>query len=474
MQIKQQHRGISLLEVLAAIFVVAIGLLGVLAVIPFGALQVTQANHAKYASNMLANAAEEVRIRDMMNPEQWRGDDLQRVGAGWYVLPSPIVLPQVVVTPQTESVASGGISGTATTTFTIERTEINIRAYPLASGGGNPSFIEIEITITSHWRASVVFSHHASLNRTIPGVGATYEHVDRRSFVALYGDKFIWFEAHEQAMSEFAHIFPIAAHSSESAREALIRRWAEPMRGQDDLVYTTHANRRPDFSGQEDRIQSSGRYTWFFTFLPSFSGTPLVVDDGFGRQYSFDFSTGTLVVDWPETGELWPFAGERFPDLNIRADWIFPEIDRPFPRTRYWGPRPGWPPLVRNFTTHAEISPFHTGSNFENISFDVLACHSRVPGDDVQVTPRSFLPSLGGGTFTLPNTNHLARLTETNYVFVTWGAPRPPQVRGGAWCKIVFVDGPRIVVTGDLQDIRENDDIRVYIPSGVLFHKRVH
>jgi len=157
------------------------------------------------------------------------------------------------------------------------------------------------------------------------------------------------------------------------------------MRGQDDLKYTTYSDKRPDFAGQENKIQSSGNYTWFFTFRP--------------RQ-------GASKVD-----------------------------------------------------------------------ADVLACHNRVVEDDRQVPPADFQPSSTGGTFTL-DSGLVELLTQTKYVFVTWentneeGKP----VIDGTWCKIVFLDKsnparPRIVVTGDLQGI--GNGIRVYFPSGVLYHKRL-
>ena len=246
---KQPQLGISLLEVLAAIFVVSIGLLGVLAVIPFGAYQVSKANHAEYAANMLTNAAEEILIREMAK------------------------LP----------------TGDST--------------------------------------------------------------------------KFVWFEPYEINDPD-NHI----ARFSEDG-------WQEIMRGQDDLEYTTYDNKRPDFEGKNG-IKSSGKYTWFFTFLPA-------------------------------------------------AD---------------------------------------------EVAVDVLACYNRMLDDDRQVSC-SFAASAGGGTFTLFDASHLEVLTQTKYVFVTWETSEV----NGAWCKIVFVDknqsDPKIIVTGELYDAPQ--DVQVYIPSGVLYHKRL-
>jgi len=163
--------GISLLEVLAAIFVVSIGLLGVLAVIPFGAFQVSKARHAEYASNMLANAAEEIFIREMAKPESW------------------------------------GISEVLTS-------------------AGTPVFQKQNLP------------ENPTLNCT----------------------KFLWIEPRTM-IDPAQHIFCIGATFEPEE-------WQEWMRGQDDLDYTTYKDKRPDFAGQEGKIQSSGKYTWFFTFLP--------------------------------------------------------------------------------------------------------------------------------------------------------------------------------------------------------------
>ncbi len=64
-------RGISLMEVLASTFVIGVGLLGVLAVIPFGAFQVGKANNADYAANMLREAVNEILVRELAKPEKW-------------------------------------------------------------------------------------------------------------------------------------------------------------------------------------------------------------------------------------------------------------------------------------------------------------------------------------------------------------------------------------------------------------------
>ena len=274
-----------MLEVLAAIFVVSIGLLGVLAVIPFGAFQVSKAQHAEYASNMLANAIVEIRIREMAKPTEWNID----VHDPW---------------------------------------------------GDCTSFIWIEPRMSKP---------------NLP--------------------------AHQ-------HIFRI-----DEANHDLTDKWEELMRGQDDLVYSTYDDRRPDFSGQGGKIQSSGKYTWFFTFMPETEAT-------------------------------------------------------------------------------------------YGVSVDVLACYNRVPGDDQQVQPDGFMHSLNGGTFTLDgNAELLELLSQTKYVLVTWERT-VPNIVDGVWCRIIFVDrshpeAPKIVVMGALPDLNtfnsglENNNTHIYIPSGVLYHKRV-
>ena len=297
--------GISLLEVLVAIFVLSIGLLGVLAVIPFGALQISKAQHAEHAANMLANAAEEIVFRKMVNPTNWGIEDMD-VGSG-------ILLKKVT---------------------------------PPADPEEEPD----------------------------------------PPYLALNCTKFIWYELGEMTDPPH-HIFGVSTFMTE-------KKWDEVMCGQDDLVYTTYGDKRPDFAGQKDKIQSTKKYTWFFTFLPETATNP--------------------------------------------KDAV---------------------PLI-------EVKPY--------VAVDVLACYNRVPRDDTQVQPSDFAPSFGGGTFTFDAPGLAELLTQTKYVFVTW--EKTPELEG-AWCKIVFLDKskPKIVVTGGLPDLTKDDysNIQVYIPSGVLYHKRL-
>lgn len=76
-----RFRGVSLMEVLASVFVIGVGLLGVLAVIPFGAFQVSKAQHAEYCSNMLVSAANELAALELAKPTTWRdGNNVNSIG----------------------------------------------------------------------------------------------------------------------------------------------------------------------------------------------------------------------------------------------------------------------------------------------------------------------------------------------------------------------------------------------------------
>jgi hypothetical protein len=59
---KNYKLGMTLLEVIASMFIICIGLLSVLMVIPYGAFQVANARNAEYISNMLDAGAEDLQI----------------------------------------------------------------------------------------------------------------------------------------------------------------------------------------------------------------------------------------------------------------------------------------------------------------------------------------------------------------------------------------------------------------------------
>ena len=405
---KQVHRGVSLLEVLAAIFVVSIGLLGVLAVIPFGAYQVSKTQHAEYASNMLANAAEEILIRKMTHPASWQ---------------------------------------TVPATTTLDCT------------------------------------------------------------------KFILFDPHE-SLTPSHHIVHV-----------LDAQWQEVMRGRDDIVYTLHDDKRPDFSGQGDKIQSSGKYTWFFTYLPQYLDSYLqdVIVERIKAHSGYD----TLQKDLSDylKAELEDIIaaapGATQSDLNDAVTRRIPTWQREIQR------RVGnfIDSITPTYLNRSVLEPFLM-EKLKAVPFneldsavdgDVLACYNRIPKDDVQVPPDGFSPAHAGGTFTLPNTNHLEQLSQTKYVLVTWWGQKTPKTltirvpvtaeasvndngrtisidfgaRGftvpggsytvqldlveGTWCKIVFLDKsnpakPKIVVTGELQNMTTQER-QIYIPGGVLYHK---
>jgi hypothetical protein len=61
---KNKLLGMTLMEVIASMFIVSIGLLGILMVIPYGAFQVSKARNAEYISNMLAAGAQDIKITE--------------------------------------------------------------------------------------------------------------------------------------------------------------------------------------------------------------------------------------------------------------------------------------------------------------------------------------------------------------------------------------------------------------------------
>jgi len=106
-----QRRGVSLIEVMFAIGVIAVGLLGVLAVIPFGLYQVGRGNVADRSSRAALNAVEEFEIQGMRRPDNWIYADGTPVQSATRFATSPHVPigfsfcidPRFVAAPQNRS-----------------------------------------------------------------------------------------------------------------------------------------------------------------------------------------------------------------------------------------------------------------------------------------------------------------------------------------------------------------------------------
>ena len=199
-----QRRGISLMEVLASVFVIGVGLLGVLAVIPFGIYQVSKANNADYCGNMLVNATSEIKVRELCKYANWTPS----ATAGNYTLNGSTAFNLydsngVLLTATPAAITRVGGNGGARLCFFMV----------------NPFDTERKAETTGH--ICVIGARETFMPTTIiPNIPPTWP-----------------------------------------------TRWLESMRGQDDLLYTLHENRRTEFF--DNKPMSGGKYIWFCTFLPT-------------------------------------------------------------------------------------------------------------------------------------------------------------------------------------------------------------
>jgi type II secretory pathway pseudopilin PulG len=458
MQTKTQlHNGITLLEVLASIFVVSIGLLGVLAVIPFGAFQVSKARQTEYASNMLANAADEIYIRDMAKPREWGFDtsireEVDLAGTRSFA-GSDSTRTYTYVTREDGTSPPSLTITTITADVTARIGTITVVPYhhTLIDSYGNTVLTRIDIHVSApitidvservewkRWQGNLDISRNPDTqgDDTYNYTPYSRNYTDIIQHYALNCTRFICFDPRAATMPNVSHIFPLPTFLPANGRKALVARWENTFRGRDDLDYTADDGDRPKF--KDDKPISAGKYSWFFTFLPQ-------PNEGWMNSVSSNIEISSRSVD-----------------VRLRhagVDIVVPVHDR-------------------NITVSMpqRMDMVHERFVQRTAVADILACYNRVPDDDRQIPiPNAdFSASLGGGTFTFPDASHLELLTQTKYVFVTW---ETAQGLKGEWCKIVFVDKsnsaiPKVIVTGNLSDVDDND-IQVYIPSGVLYHKRV-
>jgi len=453
MQTTRRTTGITLIEVLIAIFVVGIGLLGVLAVIPFGAFQVSQENHARHASNMLANAAEEIVIREMANPKSWHVATLSSGGE--------IVLETVTL-------------------------QLTVR-------------MRTEDEIWEVWNPDIdgLGLGHEGFEPPKKFVYDTIYHSERVVSPMLNCKKFLWIEPREMVDPPH-HIYCIGATFPPIPPNPTPMEWSELMRGQDDLNYTTYDNKRPDFAKQKDKIQGSGKYTWFFTFLPTSEKVvepqPIpspVPANLIEMEVNLTSNASPALVFDPPFPRLTPPLSQTFPPIQPR-DWVpLSGSHRIWVNSRDFVPVDNggaWPaapdqttPISRRYPIPRAARYYFTDALSSTVDVDVLACYNRVPSKDKQVEC-NFASSLGGGSFTAATagsltTTHLDLLTQTKYVFATWDTADGVD---GVWCKVVFVDksnrqNPKIIVSTVVPGKQDEmlNPVQVTIPSGVLYHKRL-
>lgn len=375
-----KRNGISLMEVLASTFVIGVGLLGVLAVIPFGAHQVSKARDAEHCANMLDAAAKDLAGTGMAQMHTWK----TRWGTGE-------VYPYVISNQSYQANGNqiDGISYFQNNTDQ-KRKYYNCRFYLMVDPFDVPATnISVDAYGTPHVRK----------------VGNDFTNLTL---------------------------------------------WQERMRGQDDLTYTTHPNKRTDFSNTNNRALSSGKYTWFFMFRPSFDGTSDVDLDGDGTPDS----PGSV------------HSGAYYEDVVSTA------------------------------------------------TVDLLACYNRVPGEGRTFYARYVPPNVGtddyepyerGARITVRSTSAAALdLTDVKYVFVSWAEFRSGsttmEYAEGAWCKIVNIGEIEnanstisipennssvvtthhrdIIVTGALPETismpsTNSAAIRVLAIPGILYHKQI-
>jgi hypothetical protein len=188
-------------------FVICIGLLGVLAVIPYGAYQTAKARNAENTSWLLDAAVKELQAMELAQMHTWRR------------------LDDTVVLQTTHSYQSNG-------------------------------------TLVSGQR--YFFNHPTQENKRYNC--QTYLLVDPFNTGVTTMDLIGY---------DIPHVRIVGAGNSGAGGFDNLPLWQKRLIGQDDLVYTTHSDKRTDFSGQGNKILSSGQYTWSFMFRPRFDDVPI-------------------------------------------------------------------------------------------------------------------------------------------------------------------------------------------------------
>lgn len=433
--------GISLIEVLAAIFVVSVGLLGVLAVIPFGAFQVSRANQAGYTSNMLINAVEEIALRKLAMPETWEVNTLE------------------TGTPPTLVFSNNGTEHFNATTSTLNCTRIlwvetrGMRDIP-------PHIFTIGST----------FDNWSELMRGQDDLVQTMNEESDRPQLVLKNGKPMSSGTYEWC---FTYKPVTTAVTGANGAAGRLTNWRRIH------LYRTIAVEETETVPDPDQVTNPGgtievpvtRYypAWFeipanTTTVRNDMNAAIAAQD-YPHKSPFILNSVNLVylIDLMNTfalnnGKIKYEKGGLYYDA--------PDPDETLSGTERSNLRTYLTSSVGSYTAIAHDSPV-----------DVIACYQRAPDEDMLAVPADFditySPASRSGTITFHDSKFLQALQTTKYVFLTWGTDH--ALVGGTWCRIVFLakgEQPKIIITGDLSSISTNN-LHVYIPSGAVYHKHI-
>ena len=130
------RRGITLLEVLISIFVMAVGLMGVAALIPIGTFAVSETAKADRSAAMGRAAMHEVRVRDMLQRFRPDGD------ARWYFARNGFAFDSSSLGERIGALVLAGqpfaIDPMLATEATVQRSELEYNLFPFMANPSDP------------------------------------------------------------------------------------------------------------------------------------------------------------------------------------------------------------------------------------------------------------------------------------------------------------------------------------------------
>ncbi|MEX2187975.1 MAG: prepilin-type N-terminal cleavage/methylation domain-containing protein [Pirellulales bacterium] len=134
LRLRRRSRGISLLEILVAIFILSIGLLGVASLIPVGNSEVIKASIAHRSAETGLRAFREMKLRGYLNPQNWLSGGQAVVDPETGVMRPDFSGKTLVIDPLTSQVGGQSIPVANVKTLTLRSamaTENNTSSPPM-------------------------------------------------------------------------------------------------------------------------------------------------------------------------------------------------------------------------------------------------------------------------------------------------------------------------------------------------------